>query len=537
MDRPPPSSAPELVHRSHCQPHSRSESFESQALQKGGTMDQLMEIEHQRERRSTMNRSHDPFIHRLPPELGSYIFRLCGLYRPWVLCGICSYWRQIACSTPELWSELYIPVRNTHSSESCNVIEMALHRSGSLPLSLSISSPQHRSDKLSATMSTLIAMVNQCSGRWYSLSFEVPSWVLPLISPSNGNPTLLKKLQLRAFWDSAPIHDQDSLQMSSASPTSLILWIPGCRLDFVSIKWSCMTTVDVDSFREDECLELLRRCPQLVTLKVKISLDTGGTPFSMTAVNHPQLQIFKLTVNEEAPEDLLELLTLPNLQTFSYYDGHLYPFPPRILTSLFRRSDCAVMDLCLDAEIIGTDDFIELLESIPSLRNLKFKSTIDSDCHADVILECLSEFSKTDVNFMPNVLPQLLSLECVCPYPLQWEHVTASFGPIGERHGSPCRPLKKIKVRINFDPDEDGVLGMDYMLIPTIRRIYNILGAGVDLDIQCYDPDGGSTFNIGVVEFERTSLNYHSSRVDKLVHEISDSISELMRDDVGIKFL
>ena len=76
--------------------------------------------ERRRELHSKMNAIHDPFILKLPPEIASYIFllsmgerddhyisysRVC-LPTPFLLGAICSGWRQLARSTPALWTRL-----------------------------------------------------------------------------------------------------------------------------------------------------------------------------------------------------------------------------------------------------------------------------------------------------------------------------------------------------------------------------------------------------------------------------------------------
>ena len=74
-----------------------------------------------------MNAIHDPFIHKLPPEIGSHIFRLClptldfedinvwkeaatSTTRALRLGAVCRKWRQLAWTTPDLWDTLFLPI-------------------------------------------------------------------------------------------------------------------------------------------------------------------------------------------------------------------------------------------------------------------------------------------------------------------------------------------------------------------------------------------------------------------------------------------
>ena len=70
-----------------------------------------------------INRFHSPIIRQLPPDVMSTIFEFClpdfadhqvypypteDLSIPLSLGAICSYWRDIAWSTPSLWSSLVV---------------------------------------------------------------------------------------------------------------------------------------------------------------------------------------------------------------------------------------------------------------------------------------------------------------------------------------------------------------------------------------------------------------------------------------------
>lgn len=80
---------------------------------------------------TAMNAAHDPFIHKLPPEIGSRILHLSlptlnnGEHhpkatpapgsdiwaRPLKLGSVCRKWRQLAWATPHLWTTLYIGIK------------------------------------------------------------------------------------------------------------------------------------------------------------------------------------------------------------------------------------------------------------------------------------------------------------------------------------------------------------------------------------------------------------------------------------------
>ena len=109
---------------------------------------------------STMNAIHDPFIHKLPPEIGSHIFRLSlptlsngehleailNLYENRSsaeilnLGAVCRKWRQLAWTTPDLWNTLYLRIgletRQSLAESLPDLVREWLERSGSLPLTI-----------------------------------------------------------------------------------------------------------------------------------------------------------------------------------------------------------------------------------------------------------------------------------------------------------------------------------------------------------------------------------------------------------------
>ncbi|KAJ7502657.1 hypothetical protein B0H11DRAFT_1989518 [Mycena galericulata] len=86
---------------------------------------------------------------RLPPDIVCAIFIaslpstqncvMSGQDSPLLLCQICSAWRQLALSTPQLWASLHIvvPLRS-RIDDLAEVVTVWLSRSGVVPLSLSV---------------------------------------------------------------------------------------------------------------------------------------------------------------------------------------------------------------------------------------------------------------------------------------------------------------------------------------------------------------------------------------------------------------
>jgi hypothetical protein len=123
--------------------------------------DELAELDASPERiierydlKRNINRFHSPIIRQIPTDVISIIFEFCltdfadhqlspydkmDLSIPLSLGAICSYWREIAWSTPTLWSSLVVRFSSGHDSHMVTSITQEwLSRSGQLPLSICI---------------------------------------------------------------------------------------------------------------------------------------------------------------------------------------------------------------------------------------------------------------------------------------------------------------------------------------------------------------------------------------------------------------
>src|SRR5882762_3950815 len=119
-----------------------------------------------------------------PPDVMSTIFEFClpdfadhqlypypkeDLSIPLSLGAICSYWRDIAWSTPSLWSSLVVRVTEKDGS---HIAQEWLSRSGQLPLSIriricsNIRVFNYRLYRAYEAVSALAPIINQYSTRW-----------------------------------------------------------------------------------------------------------------------------------------------------------------------------------------------------------------------------------------------------------------------------------------------------------------------------------------------------------------------------------
>lgn len=128
--------------------------------------------------RTVMNETHDPLIHKFPPEIASHIFIQYSPssecfdrpYRtsPLYLGAVCRRWRQLVWATPELWTSLHI---GSHNRDRAQLVLEWLERSASLPLTIRLCAWEEDDDG----HHEVINNVNKHSARWHDMHIDIPA--------------------------------------------------------------------------------------------------------------------------------------------------------------------------------------------------------------------------------------------------------------------------------------------------------------------------------------------------------------------------
>jgi hypothetical protein len=287
-----------------------------------------------------INRPHSPIVRQLPLDVTSTIFEFClpdftdhlllphteeDVSIPLSLGAICSYWREIAWSTPSLWSSFVVRVTRKHNSHIVTGIAQEwLVRSGQLPLSIRIFSE-----------------INNESGGAMNLKFQ-------LTCPR--------------------------LERASLSCT---------QLDEINIHWDGLTHLTLHSIPIVDSFLILRETPPLVFCKV-----SGSSRHEELSTRAPVLTSLRsLQLITSFPEDFLNNLIVPELEEFglpNYYNPSM-----EVITSFLRRSACSLRSLSMIFSVFPPyfEGFMRLLQSIPSLNKLSIISIASTIYYNDVTLE------------------------------------------------------------------------------------------------------------------------------------------------------
>ena len=348
------SSKPEsckLAHGSPCAPCLELEIFDREAQ---SILERLSED--RRKILAQINRHHDPFIQRLPLELASQIFAFClplrdpdtdPCYNPlfWsrskgryikpfniVLGAICRAWRQVAWSTPKLWSTLPISLHRCDNRAYKELVSEWLMRSAQIPLDVSLwnkglAESLPLTEKYVNIWKPLIDIVNGCSSRWRSFSIYAPDLVLAYIIGDSRGTSRLEYLKVDpgpwvleppSYADERSLH-RFSLTNAIPMPSELVS-IP-MPLRSIDIDWSSLITIEIGKLYLNESLVLLRWTPRLT--RCKLNDLQGGQDENLpspTPTHHHTLQELDIRdqLGQQIAEQLLGFLILPSLISLLY---------------------------------------------------------------------------------------------------------------------------------------------------------------------------------------------------------------------------
>lgn len=277
-----------------------------------------------REELSKMIDSHHALLspaRGIPPELIKAIFILClpeernsamsSLEAPVLLGRICSTWRQISLTTPQLWSSFHIvaPHRYLPDSEErllqrLGCVQMWLSRSGVCPLSISLFVPGLRLEDHDA-MSILVESLVSFSRRWRHIDFHSPPATLRAVAALRlDDVPLLETLKLHFDTRPLPLDGFNSGNhpiLRAPRLLSVSLYNVPTKWRELSINWSRLTEICLDGafslrLNVEEALNTLDRLPKLTTciLHLKPTNVHDATMPRVTPVVLPSLQTLRL---------------------------------------------------------------------------------------------------------------------------------------------------------------------------------------------------------------------------------------------------
>ena len=351
-----------------------------------------------------INRLHSPIIRRLPPDVTSTIFEFClsdftdhDFFVPLSLGAICSYWREIAWSTPSLWSSLVVRVPSD-SHIITGIAQEWLARSGQLPLSIRISS----STLYNNTFSALADIINQYSTRWSELDLYIPGCCYQHFHATHNHAPILKSIRFHTVDNATDLNLQLTCPRLERANLSFV------QMGGVEIQWDNLTHLTLHSISSCDCFLILRKTPRLVFCKVS-SLCSPYVARSIGPLVLSSLRSLLLT-GRNSGIGVLNNLIAPQLEEFRLPKVFfIFNLSMDAITSFLRRSACSLRSFTATPEHF--EGFMSLLQSMSSLNSLSI-TTYFRECDPRNILQLVAKvLSSQSTSLQQGFLPNLKILE------------------------------------------------------------------------------------------------------------------------------
>ncbi|TDL22499.1 hypothetical protein BD410DRAFT_788311 [Rickenella mellea] len=360
-------------------------------------------------------------IHSAPPEILSDIFLRClpvdELPRsspntaPILLTHVCSLWRNVAVSTPDLWCRIEVGVgakdvfehtKGWHGyvkphprpSLDAKVLEQWTRRSGSMPLTVHIGYPAEPELSYDGPFE----IIRNVAHRWRDMLFGLPTpYLQRVVALIPTDTPLLESFAMNdrsiprwvSYRDEPPPKRPLSFNfVSSPLPLLQSLSIRAAVWFNFNTQLNALQTLSLDHCRPSNSLEILRNCPNIeeLTLVYYDLMRSDELPRPESIILLSRLQKFRLVherYNHEylGDEEFLEIgkllrhLCLPSLKSFFYRIAILpgdeeVPAKWNYLSRLILRSNCSIEDLEFETIRIDAASMVKCLRLSPGLKHL-----------------------------------------------------------------------------------------------------------------------------------------------------------------------
>nr|GAT53346.1 predicted protein [Mycena chlorophos] len=355
------------------------------------------------------------------------------------LSQVCTRWRQLSLSMPELWTAFAVklpqPIPDT-------VLLLHLERSHPIPLSLDVDLAEPEANL------PILALLLEHATRWADAKLPLTRHTLPLLCDARFK--LLRTLHLRlettigyhddlTALDTPQLHE---LTLACALPEKLP--IPNAHL--TSLHLGAAATMDLILFMERYTWPVL----QSLSLNPFYQFKIAARPLRP----FPHLRKLSLAMRDKYSRnpiiDVLNILTLPALTELELWGLRDIPLPPQAFASFIMRSGCSVSSLRVTFRE-NIPHFVSSLRVLgPSLQHLAiFGLGTEAMGPTTSLLQALIVSAGAENE---TLLPHLTSLEIQAPsfIPTVLDMVVSRVGP---NKSASCVHFERLESR-NAAPPE-----------------------------------------------------------------------------------
>lgn len=336
---------------------------------------------------------------RLPTELLAEIFTQCTpLYRMRLtLCQICSAWRHVAISTPRLWTDISLVLRQKHLDDKMSLLRTSCDRAGILPLSITL----RRSSDYALPQDPIVTLITYIpriwkmnfllSGTCFQTICALPDGSLPLLQDfyflGVGGPIIPPDAAPITVFRSAPCLRKVEILDASFDP--LVLRLPH---QLTSLSLDCILT-------PNQFFGVLCDCPNLERLDVTAERLPDIEILPKDVISLPRLHTLLLIIDGvDSGAIFFDILALPVLDHLEVTYMGIAPWPHSSVLSLVSRSACYPTALALRSAI-WERHLLECLQALPSLVRLDIEPQFE--CRA--LLDALQYVDREDHILVPRL--------------------------------------------------------------------------------------------------------------------------------------
>ncbi|KAF9454049.1 hypothetical protein P691DRAFT_657417 [Macrolepiota fuliginosa MF-IS2] len=296
---------------------------------------------------------------------------------PLLLCHVCRQWRDIALSSPNLWTTMSVNVRLGVAVPAPDLVSVWLSRSGALPLNLALYQ-QNESIANRIVAGQILDIFKRYTSQWGDVRFELfgPRYDRLLSTGERAGP-LLKRFRLYtshlfskqeekdlfAIFDHVPqlrslhVSRIPDLDLSAGSPTP----IPWQQLAHLTLEY--VPAVGT-------ALRILDMCPNLESCNMKIDTVRGSLLYDPPHLS--KLRTLSINLGFESLACFLDQLIVPRLTNLTVFvRGPLeqYGWAQEQFGAFLTQSNCHISRLEIHDTGMSSSEFAACLRH-PSLQTL-----------------------------------------------------------------------------------------------------------------------------------------------------------------------